>query len=142
MTTIVNLTPHPVRLLSPDAPAILPAVAGGVRVAVTEGPTSWIELDVGRRSDAPSDLGVLVPQLVETYGDLVDLPPPTPGTIYLLSQIACRAAAQEGRTDCRYPAKIVRRPDGEVSHCEALGRVPTPLEAYDEAIASDRRGKF
>jgi len=125
---IVNLTPHDVRLGHESAWPIPPAIPGGVRVAAPLSPSPWpLDPEVrGLQSTEPASVdvgGYAIPIVSVTYGELVGLPPPEAGTIYLLSQIACAAARRLGRCDCFYPADVRRDARGEVTHAMALGVV-------------------
>lgn len=117
MHKLINLTPHAVRIGSPAAASIPSSGVASCRVSSTRIGTIGVT-----RASTQFDG---IPETIETYGELEGLPPAAPSTIYIVSQIACRAGAAmtPARLDLRYPADVQRDERGEVTHCLSLGRV-------------------
>lgn len=95
---IVNLTPH--------------------AVTITDGPTFPPSGIVARVSVQQVDDGMIdgVPVKKQTFGDIVDLPSPSPDTVYIVSALVLSAAKAAGRTDCVAPdtANAVRDENGHI----------------------------
>lgn len=72
-----------------------------------------IPLDTVQNLDVPVVRGV--------FGDIVGLPEPTEGVVYVTSQIVAKAAKEKGRTDVYYPEELVRDSEGRALGCLALG---------------------
>jgi hypothetical protein len=111
VTTVRNLTPHPVTVVVGDRNAVIPPDGVVARAAVTE-------TDAGTVTIA----GLVVPVVVETLGPPVDLPDPEPGVYLIVSRVAASAAAAHGRTttDLLSPTRLVRDGDGRVVGCAAF----------------------
>ena len=113
---LVNLTPHAVRVHlqwrdDPDRVIDLPKPAVAVpRVAVTRTP----ERPVLVGKDA-------VPVTRAVLGEVEDLPPEQPGTIYIVSALVQQATPE--RTDLLSPGEAVRNDKGYVVGCLGLSRV-------------------
>jgi len=95
---IINLTPHAIN--------------------ITDGPTFPPSGKVARVSVQQVDDGMIdgVPVKKQTFGDIVDLPPPAPDTVYIVSSLVLSAAKAAGRTDCVAPdtANAVRDENGHI----------------------------
>lgn len=95
---IVNLTPH--------------------EIVITDGPTFQPSGKVARVSVQQVDDGDIngVPVKKQTFGDIVDLPDPADGTVYIVSALVLSAAKAAGRTDCVAPdtANAVRDDHGHI----------------------------
>lgn len=101
---LVNLTPHPVRLCGLD---IQPS--GQVaRVSTTEVVVDNIDVD-----------GTNVPILSVEFGEVVGLPEPEDGTIFIVSALVAQAAR---RSDVMSPGRLVRDPEGRVIGADGLIR--------------------
>ena len=95
---IVNLTPH--------------------AVVITDGPTFPPSGKVARVSVQQVDDGDIngIPVKKQTFGEIVDLPPSAPDTVYIVSSLVLSAAKAAGRTDCVAPdtANAVRDDNGHI----------------------------
>lgn len=106
---IVNLTPHTVSIVGDDGQVDLPPDGPPARCAE-------VVHDLGRR---PTTAGHV--QFVEvSYGPVTGLPEPSPGTVYLVSQVV--VAALPERVDLAFPSDLVRDGEGRVVGCRALAR--------------------
>lgn len=129
--TLLNLTPHPIRIYEPDTPdriddlldgllAVIPATAPAARVAtINLGP------DAARAVAAHGPDGeVAVPVDMVEYGHLHDLPPQQEGVHLIVSLVVATAALSRRpdrpRTDLLVPYREVRNTDGAVVGCRAL----------------------
>lgn len=118
---IYNRTPHTVVLLgdrlAPLAtfPSLGEARAVASRVLVDE-----IELDPA----APGALPLAFVYQV-AFGEVTDLPDPTPGDRHIVSRITAEAARAQGRTtdDLLIPDDVVRGTDGQPLGCRAFSRL-------------------
>lgn len=97
--SIINLTPHPITL--PDR--IIPPSGQIARVAVTQS-------DAGQHGGIPLVRG--------TYGQVQDLPEPSPGVLLVVSAMV-RSACPD-RSDLASPARMVRDATGAIVGCDAL----------------------
>lgn len=108
---IVNLTPHPVRVLDADGSLLreLPS-DGSARAQVHE--------------HEDGHVGGL-PVVTALVGAPTGLPAPVAGTWLVVSRTTADAARQHGRdvTDLLVPARLVRDEHGAVVGCRALARV-------------------
>jgi hypothetical protein len=113
---LVNCTPHPIRLLAgePGAERILDLPPSGAVARAAEQRQQVGTVEAG---------GVSLPVYEVSYGGLEGLPEPAPGTVYLVSAIAARAAAGAGRQDCLVTADPVRDDQGRITGARALARV-------------------
>ena len=95
---IINLTPH--------------------AVVINNGPTFPPSGTVARVSVKQVDAGTIngVPVKKQAFGDIVDLPPPSPDTVYIVSSLVLSAAKAAGRKDCVAPdtANAVRDENGHI----------------------------
>lgn len=105
---IVNLTPHTIRLVGQDDELVLEIEPGGQPARVADqlhtGPSIRFE---GRQLPAVQ---------VET-GPVIDLPPPSPGRLYITSRVT--AARCPDRADVVFPHDEVRQ-DGVIVGCRSL----------------------
>lgn len=116
--TIVNLTPHPIRIYHPNTPDRIDDLATGLLHLI---PTSG---KVARL--ATIDLGTWysidgVPIEGVEYGHAHDLPEPAEGVHYVVS--LALALGQQGRDDLLVPYSEVRNGDGTVVGCRVLAKV-------------------
>lgn len=103
---LVNLTPHPVRIVRDDAHEIVVP------------PSGQLARCAQRAEPAGTHAGV--PLQVLRFGALEGLPAPAPGTRYIVSALALQAACAAGRHDCVAPADPVRDAQGQIVGCRAL----------------------
>lgn len=104
--TVVNLTPHEVRVMRDDEPdVVFPASGQVARLSV---------VDLGTR-----DYGVGVPVENVEFHHLVEAPPRIEGTWYIVS-LPCALANPRG--DFLVPYLEVRDDAGRIIGCQMLGR--------------------
>lgn len=82
---IVNLTPHD--------------------IVITDGPTFPPSGTVARVSVQQVEVGDIngISVKAQTFGDIVDLPPPQDDTVFIVSAMVLNAAKEAGRNDCVAP---------------------------------------
>lgn len=103
MTNIVNLTPHPVNIVTPNGVIDIPV--GG---------------EVARCSQTSKVIGEVngIPITSQRYGEVYGLPAPVEGTVYIVSHLV--AAAATGRADLFIPGPVVRDEEGRIIDCDGL----------------------
>lgn len=101
---LINLTPHALTIHTPDGIVPLPPSGQVARVATVE-------------TTAPDHDGI--PVVVTSYGQVVGLPGPIEGVMYIVSGIVADAAR---RPDVASPGALVRGPDGQPTGCRGLAR--------------------
>jgi hypothetical protein len=111
VTQLINLTPHPVRIVGPDNELIAQLPGAALPARRTEQTRQVGLLALG---------GTSVPLLTVRYGPIHDLPGPQPNVVYVVSRLV--ADACPGRDDLVVPADLVRDPDGTPIGCRALAR--------------------
>jgi hypothetical protein len=99
---IINLTPHTLNL-----PGMTIASSGVARCATVSVSAGSVE-----------DMGVVVPLYRTTYGEVVGLPGPVEGTLYVVSALV--RSAVPNRTDVASPGELVRDSSGVVIGCSGL----------------------
>jgi hypothetical protein len=104
---IVNLTQHEITLVSTIRNSILPASGGIARVSTTR--TSRPAIVTGEGQE------ISVSAIVT--GDVVGLPPPTDGTVFVVSAMVASAVL---RRDVFSPGDLVRDAAGVVTGCRGL----------------------
>ena len=99
---IVNLTPHPLEF------------SNGLTIQST---------GIARCEAVESEIGTTdgLPIVVTTFGQVVGLPEPQDGVIYVVSSITAQAC--KGREDVFVPARPIRDEKGRIVGCAALGRI-------------------
>ena len=109
---IVNLTPHSVVLVDPEGnPALtIPASGQVARVSCEVAIAGHVEVD-----------GIAVPITHSVYGDVENLPPQTPGTIYVVSSLVAQRVLY--RADVFIPNESVRDSQGRIIGCKSLGHM-------------------
>lgn len=108
MARIVNLTPHPVVLMSKDGSTVLATFPseGLARVAQSDELVEKIDVD-----------GIEVDIVRSTFGELNGLPKPRDDVRYVVSLAAAQAAEALGRTDVLVPSGPVRDSKGAIVGC-------------------------
>jgi len=102
-TKLVNLTPHPVVLALEGEERVIPPSGGVARVSTTT-----------------EVIGTLdgVPVVRTRIGQVIGLPEPEVGTVYIVSSLVAQAAAAMGRDDVLAPDtgpdSAVRDADGRI----------------------------
>ena len=108
-TTIVNLTPHAVNVISDDNSIAITIESSG---------------NVARCSQTIDIIGsittnsVSIPISSSSYGEVVDLPDPKPGYYYIVSRLVMSACPN--RQDLLCPNDLVRNDAGQVIGCRSL----------------------
>lgn len=117
---IVNLCPHAIDLLLDDGRQVVIRPAGRpARVLVSRAPVEECKLEpVG--SDG-GQAPVTVPVSISRYGEVVDLPSPSPEVCYVVSYPVAHACPQ--RDDLLIPDDLVRNERGVVVACRSLTRI-------------------
>lgn len=120
---VVNLTPHPITLISPDGrQLVLPPSGTVARCAMETTTVSTVATQ-----------GISVPLVVQRYGALEGLPEPDAGVLYVASALAAQAAWELGRRDVVCPAELVRDAEGRVIGAAALAGAPALLPHHELA---------
>jgi hypothetical protein len=106
MTKLVNLTPHPIRLVVGEKELILPPSEQVARVNQGYRDLGTLGLE-----------GVDIPVVATTYGEIIGLPPEEPGVFYITSAIVAQVAWATGCLDVLAPdtgAGAVRDGEGRI----------------------------
>jgi hypothetical protein len=106
MVRLVNLTPHPIRVVVGEKEVVLPPSGQVARVGQTYRDLGHV--DTGE---------ALVPVVASVYGEVTGLPPEEPGISYVVSALVAQAAWAAGRLDVLVPdtgAGAVRDQDGKI----------------------------
>ena len=111
---LVNLTPHPITLISPDGEQVMVPPSGTV-ARVAERMESLGEIVVE---------GVVVPVVKRSFGEVDGVPEPEPGVLYVVSALVAEAAWRVGRSDVVGLADFVRDEQGRVVGARALVAAP------------------
>jgi hypothetical protein len=126
MTSVINMTPHAVTILSPVCAEYNKRTRSynlvGDPVVVCEIPAT--SGNVPRCSVVEVDAEAIenIPTIGLEYGEVENLPAPEKGVFYIVSAITANAARQTGRTDLLTVARMVRKSDGSIVGCLALAR--------------------
>lgn len=119
--TLVNLTPHAVRIFSTDGKTELVTVppSGSVaRVAVSRVETGVIPIEWDAERLLAQDPLAGLPVFVGQYGAVTGLPDTITGTIYIVSAMV--RAAVPSRRDVMSPGELIRGADGQPVGCRGL----------------------
>jgi hypothetical protein len=111
--TLVNCTPHEIILCASDGTKMRSVpTSGSIARCATE------------RTVIGSVVfqGMLIPVAAVKLGEVIGLPAPKPGTIYIVSAIAGAACKAAGRTDVVLVDDAVRDSEGRVIGARALAR--------------------
>lgn len=104
---IVNLTPHEISFVLDDGRVVKIPASGKVARLTTSTQT------VGQIGEIP---------ITETvFGEITDLPEPTPGEVYIVSSLV--AGRVPDRRDVFIPNESVRDDAGRIIGCRSLGRI-------------------
>lgn len=106
---IVNLTPHALTLVTPSGAVTIPPSGTVARVAEEVVPAGTISIE-----------GAEIPLVVKRFGEVVGLPEPEPGVLYIVSALVFTAAVAAGRTDVACPGEPVRNDAGQVVGARSL----------------------
>lgn len=102
--TLINLTPHPISIISDTESLDLPPSGEVARVSMTQtivGHIGWI------------------PIFTTSFGEVTGLPEPQEGVAFIVSGMVASAAP---RGDVFSPGQLVRDADGRVVGCKGLTR--------------------
>lgn len=102
---IINMTPHDINVI---------AVDGEVETIPASGQTVRLKMET---ASAGSHDGIPLTETV--FGSPEGLPPKTPGTLLIVSQIV--KSALPLRRDLVVPAELVRDAEGRIIGCRSLG---------------------
>lgn len=118
MTTIINLTPHPITIGSLTLPPAGPPARAG----------EWIEA----ADPITADDGTVLSTSWVTYTRLEDLPDPAPDVYYVVSLVVAQAAAACHRStaDLLTPGEQVRDSSGRIIGCKSLARVGRGIPSF------------
>lgn len=103
---IINLTPHTINLVLENGTRAIEPSGKVARVSATTVKTGFID-------DVPTS--------ATEYGEVIDLPEPKEGVVYVVSSLV--AARVPSRNDVYIPNESVRDEDGRIIGCRSLGRV-------------------
>lgn len=103
---LVNLTPHTINLVTDSGVKVIPASGTIARVEQT---TTLVKEVDG------------IPMVQSHWGDLLDLPDPKEGTMYIVSAMVANAAKSKGRVqDVVCPGDFVRNEQGQIQGARNL----------------------
>lgn len=107
-TTIINLTPHAINILSADNQPVVTIEPSG---------------SLARLSTSRECIGTIngIPVNATIMGELTGLPDPEPGVVYVVSLAAAKAVPD--RDDVFVTDDAVRDEAGRIIGCRALARV-------------------
>ena len=105
---VVNMTPHPVHIVSPD----------GALIRVYPPSGDMIRLKSETVPDGALPDGTPITKTV--FGAPIGLPDESEDTVYIVSQIVKNACIE--RSDLLVPAEVLRDADGNIVGCRSLGR--------------------
>lgn len=111
---VINLTPHAVRIIDDENNLVTEIPSSGVaRAAQRDIPAESLEFE-----------GSSIPVVKTEFGG-VELPEPTEGVVYIVSNITVQAAKAVGRSteDLLFPSGVpVRDANGQIIGVRALAR--------------------
>ena len=123
--SLVNLTPHPIRVHRNETPDVVQDPMEGLlfQVEPADKPARLAMIDLGQDRTVVDEYGSGYSTYVEwiQFGQCHDLPQPETGTTFIVSLVV--ALACPGRTDLVFPLAEVRNPAGTVVGCRGFGRV-------------------
>jgi hypothetical protein len=122
--SLLNLTPHPIRVYAGDTPDRIADLNDGLLFTVPPSGTvariAMIDLGTDRHAyDEASGRSTWIDW--QQFGQCHDLPEPEHDTTYIVSLIVARD--QTHRTDLIFPMSEVRDERGTVVGCRGFGRV-------------------
>jgi hypothetical protein len=106
MVKLVNLTPHPIRVVVGEKEIVLPPSGQVARVSQEYRSIGTLVFE-----------GANIPVVAATYGDIAGLPNPEPGVLYATSLLVAQAAWATGRLDVLAPdtgAGAIRDNEGKI----------------------------
>lgn len=116
MTTIINYTPHAVKIVDGEGALVREFAPSGFAIRLASetkriGTVAGVPLTTTEYGE---------PVLVTPEGDQVAMPEPEDGKLYIVSAMV--RAALPGREDLLVPAEQVRDDQGRIVGCRSLGR--------------------
>lgn len=108
--SIINLTPHELRLHDEDGRLVATVPPSGQIVRVRTRPVRIGQTEEG------------VPMFVTVYGDVEGLPEPKPNTIYVVSGLVREHPSVAARDDVFSPGRLLRDDAGRVVGAVGLTR--------------------
>lgn len=120
--SLVNLTPHPVRIYKEDTPDQVEDLDDGVMTVLEpSGTLARLSESVIGEDAVLTDEGVEIPISAVSYAKVEGLPAPQQGVFYVVPLMTALAAAE--REDLLVPYEQVRNGEGTVVGCRRFGRV-------------------
>lgn len=120
--SLVNLTPHPVRIYKEDTPDQVEDLDDGVMTVLEpSGTLARLSESVIGEDAVFTDEGVEIPISAVSYAKVEGLPAPQQGVFYVVPLMTALAAAE--REDLLVPYEQVRNGEGTVVGCRRFGRV-------------------
>lgn len=104
---LVNLTPHPVNILTEDGEIIVPPAGTVARCQQYREIIGHIEVN-----------GKQIPITRTRFGQVEGLPDPQPDTLYIVSALVAQACPD--RRDLVIPDDTIRDAEGRIVGCKAL----------------------
>ena len=108
MKAIINLTPHPIVIVSDDGNVIRTINPAGTIARVSARTIRTGEFDG-------------IPLSATEFGEVVDLPEPIEDTVFVVSSIV--ASRVPHRSDVLIPNESVRDEKGRIIGCRSLGHI-------------------
>ena len=105
---IKNLTPHTINFVSPEGHPVIDIEPAGTVARVSVNTEMVGEIDG-------------IPVTKSVYGEVVDLPEPEDGTIYIVSALVAGRVPE--REDVFIPSESVRDENGRIIGCKSLGHI-------------------
>ena len=120
---IMNLTPHRIDFVTADGSPLMSIEPSGI---------------IARVSVKTETIGEVagIPVTKSVYSDVVDLPAPQDGTIYVVSSLVAQRCV--GRNDIFIPNESVRDSEGKIIGCKSLGKI----DGMDEERAARLLGFY
>ena len=105
---IMNLTPHRIDFVTADGSPLMSVEPSGT---------------VARVSVKTETIGEVagIPVTKSVYSDIVDLPAPQEGVVYIVSSLVAQRCVD--RDDVYIPNESVRDSEGKIVGCKSLGKV-------------------
>lgn len=108
MTRIMNMTPHTINFVTEDGAPLMAVEPSGT---------------IARVSVKTETIGEIagIPVTKSVYSDIVDLPAPQEGVVYVVSSLVAQRCVD--RDDVYIPNESVRDNQGRIIGCKSLGKV-------------------
>lgn len=105
---IKNLTPHTINFVSSEGHPIMDIEPAGAIARVS------VKTETVGKIDG-------IPVTKSVYGEVVDLPKPEDGTIYIVSSLVAGRVPE--REDVFIPSESVRDENGRIIGCKSIGHI-------------------